>query len=223
MKYFPYILATVLSILMTHPSAATESNETINTEQHLHKKTYILPSPINNITIIGNPKQRKKISRWLNEIALVPKGLSTLQEIARSGHHLTIEHSVAARLSSGRTIAPMTQNLTNGIGDNIKIIFDGDMEDRGTHRVFGSKNELIEFNALQNLYHELAHAMHMMNGTWRYFASEKQAIEEENIFRTDLAVINNEEPRLRYRTRGVAITAIPSGGLGYQLAQVPIK
>jgi hypothetical protein len=34
---------------------------------------------------------------------------------------------------------------------------------------------LIEYTAIQNLYHELAHAMHMMKGSWCYFASEKQA------------------------------------------------
>ena len=47
--------------------------------------------------------------------------------------------------------------------------------------------QLIEYTAIQNLYHELAHAKHMMAGTWRYFDSERQAIEEENIFRRELA------------------------------------
>ena len=61
------------------------------------------------------------------------------------------------------------------------------MPDTGSHRVYNRRFELIEFTALQNLYHELAHAMHQMQGTWRYFASEDQAIEEENIFRAELA------------------------------------
>jgi hypothetical protein len=34
-----------------------------------------------------------------------------------------------------------------------------------------------------NLFHELVHAKHLSNGTWRYFDSEGQAIEEENVFR----------------------------------------
>jgi hypothetical protein len=161
------------------------------------------------------------MTRWLNDIAVVSKGYKTLKAIEKSGHTLTIKHSVAARLSSGRTIAPMTRNLTNGVGDDILIIFDADMEDRGTHRVFSAANELIEFNAIQNLFHELAHAMHQMQGTWRYFASEEQAIEEENEFRIDLAKINGEKPRLRYRTRGVAIKSISAGGLGYALANQP--
>ena len=89
----------------------------------------------------------------------------------------------------------------------------------GTHRVYGVNNQLIEFNALQNLYHELAHAMHQMQGTWRYFASEKQAIEEENEFRIDLANINGEKPRLRYRTHGIPINTVGVAHLGYRLVQ----
>ena len=173
--------------------------------------------PISNIVLMGTDQQKKRLTRWLNDIFVVPKGMSTLEAIEATGHTLTIKHSVAARLSSGRTIAPMTQNLTNGIGDDILIIFDADMDDRGTHRVFGVANELIEFNAIQNLYHELAHAMHQMQGTWRYFASEKQAIEEENEFRIDLAEINGEKPRLRFRTRGVSISTLGEGRLGYKL------
>lgn len=110
-------------------------------------------------------------------------------------------------------------NLTNGVVEDILIIFDATMEDRGTHRVFGTHDELIEFNAQQNLFYELAHAMHKMQGTWRYFDSEGQAIEEENEFRIDLAKINKEKPRLRYDVKGILISNTYSGGIGYQLAQ----
>jgi hypothetical protein len=58
---------------------------------------------------------------------------------------------------------------------------------------------LLEYTAIQNLYHELAHAMHMTKGSWRYFASEKQAIEEENIFRRDLALMQNTPVMERWR------------------------
>lgn len=59
---------------------------------------------------------------------------------------------------------------------------------------------------IQNLYHELAHAMHMMKGTWRYFKSEKQAIEEENRFRRDLARMQGRSAKLRFRKSGVMIS-----------------
>ncbi len=175
--------------------------------------------PINNIILMGTPKERQKLKRWLHDIAVVPKGYNTLKRIEASGHQLTIKHSNVARLSSGRTIAPMTNNLTNGVGADITIIFDANMSDRGTHRVFSAKNELIEFNAQQNLFHELAHAMHQMQGTWRYFDSERQAIEEENIFRIDLATINREKANLRYFSRGVLISKVGSGGIGYRLSE----
>ena len=136
-----------------------------------------------NIVLKGHPEQIIKFTRWLDQIMLVPKGFQTLQSIADSGHELVIEHADIARISAGRTRAPMTMNLINGIGESVHIIFDARMNDQGTHMVYNGKKELIEYTAVQNLYHELAHAMHMMNGTWRYFASERQAIEEENVFR----------------------------------------
>ena len=70
------------------------------------------------------------------------------------------------------------------------------------------KKELIEYTAVQTLYHELAHAMHMMNGTWRYFASERQAIEEENIFRRELAKMHGRTPTQRLYITGMPITDI---------------
>jgi len=52
----------------------------------------------------------------------------------------------------------------------------------------------------------LAHAMHMMNGTWRYFKSEQQAIEEENRCRRDQALIHDREPAYRFRKTGILIS-----------------
>jgi hypothetical protein len=88
----------------------------------------------------------------------------------------------------------MTMNLINGVGESIHIIFDARMDDIGTHMVYNGNKELIEYTAIQNLYHESALAMHMMSGTWRYFASERQAIEEENIFRRQLAEMQGRAP-----------------------------
>jgi hypothetical protein len=50
--------------------------------------------------------------------------------------------------------------------------------------------------------------MHMMNGTWRYFASERQAIEEENIFRRQLAEMQGRKPSQRFRKSGVPISDV---------------
>jgi hypothetical protein len=163
-----------------------------------------------NIVLKGHPEQIIKFTRWLDQIMLVPKGFQTLQAIADSGHELVIEHADIARISAGRTRAPMTMNLINGIGESVHIIFDARMDDQGTHMVYNGKKELVEYTAVQNLYHELAHAMHMMNGTWLYFASERQAIEEENIFRSQLAEMQQRAPTQRFRKSGVPIAEVES-------------
>lgn len=161
-----------------------------------------------NIVLRGHPEHIMKLTRWLDQILLVPKGFQTLQSIANSGNELVIEHADIARIFAGRTRAPMTMNLINGVGDSVQIIFDARMDDSGTHMVYNGKKELIEYTAVQNLYHELAHAMHMMNGTWRYFASERQAIEEENIFRRQLAEMQGRMPSQRFRKSGVPISEV---------------
>jgi hypothetical protein len=159
-----------------------------------------------NIVLQGTPEQIIKLTRWLDQIWLVPKGYQTLQKISDSGHELTIRHADHAILSAGRTAAPMTMDLINGVGAGVDIIFDTRIGDRGSHMVYNAQNDLIEYTAVQNLYHELAHAMHMMNGTWCYFASERQAIQEENIFRRQLARMLGSAPTQRFRVRGVRIS-----------------
>lgn len=94
------------------------------------------------------------------------------------------------------------------MGESVQILFNAHIEDRGRHMVYNGKRELIEYTAVQNLYHELAHAVHRMNGTWRYFASEKQAIEEENAFRRDETEMHGRPATMRFRKSGVMISEL---------------
>jgi hypothetical protein len=48
----------------------------------------------------------------------------------------------------------------------------------------------------------------MMKGTWRYFASEQLAIEEENIFRFDLGLLQNMPVVERWRQNGLLISNV---------------
>lgn len=164
------------------------------------KKTYGL-----NISLQGTPPQIKKMRRWMAQIVGVPKGLATLQHIEASGHKLMIFHSRHAMISSGRASAPLSANLTNGRSESVDIYFNFNIPDDGSHRVFDTRRSPIEYTAIQNLYHELAHAMHMMNGTWRYAKSELQAIEEENIFRHQLARLNQSPFFERVYVSGIPI------------------
>ena len=52
--------------------------------------------------------------------------------------------------------------------------------------------------------------LYMMNGTWRYFASERQAIEEENEFRRQLAQLEKKPFSQRVYVSGVPICPRPS-------------
>lgn len=139
-----------------------------------------------NIVLQGTPEQVLRLSRWLDEIAAVSHGKATLQAILASSNQLTIRHSPWALIASGRTLAPLSEDLTNGRGEDIEILFDVRIPEHGSHRVFNRAGEPIAFTALHNLFHELVHARHQLNGTWRYWDSEGQAIEEENLFRMEL-------------------------------------
>ena len=157
------------------------------------------------IWLSGNPYQVMRFKRWLDSIVNVPKGLETVWAISRSRHRLNIEHSMYSVISSGRTLALMTRNLTNGVGEDVTIKFNAHIPDSGSHRVFDTRTRPIEFTAVQNLYHELAHAMHIMTGTWQYFRSEQSAIEEENVFRRELAIAENKPFHERVRVQGEAV------------------
>lgn len=143
-----------------------------------------------DVFLEGTPGQISRFSRWLDEIAMTEIGHETLEAIYNSGNTVTIRHSEWALVASGRTHAPVSSQLTDGRGEDVTILFDARIPDSGSHFVFNSARQPIEFSALHNLFHELSHARHMANGTWRYFDSEGQAIEEENLYRRQHAVVN---------------------------------
>ena len=144
------------------------------------------------VVLEASPSQIMRLSAWLDEIVRVPFGRETLEAIIDSGNQLTIRHSPWALHASGRTLAPVSRNLMNGHGEDVEILFDARIPEHGSHAVFDAAHNAIEFTAVQNLFHELVHARHLANGTWRYFDSEGQAIEEENLFRQQLGAYQNE-------------------------------
>ncbi len=196
-------LIIILTLLVTGLMGAALA-DTIQTV-HYYTNQDLADHPGFAIILKGTPQKISVFAKWLDQIATIHKGLDTLEQIAGSGHQLIIRHAPHALLSAGRTMAPMSPGLINGKGESVEIIFNAEIPDQGSHMVYNSQRHLIEYTAIQNLYHELAHAMHMMKGTWRYFKSEQQAIEEENDFRKDLALMQGKEPALRFGKRGVLI------------------
>jgi hypothetical protein len=200
MKRLKNNIIAILVLGLVAPATA------LGADGQTYHNRYNDPSFGGNIILQGAAFETNRLAGWLDRIAQVPQGLRTLRSIQASGHQLVIQHAQHAIISAGRTRAPMSRNLTNGVGESVHILFNARISDSGSHMVYNGKRELIEYTAVQNLYHELAHAMHMMKGTWRYFNSEKQAIEEENIFRQDLARIQGKSAHLRFRKSGVRIS-----------------
>ena len=122
--------------------------------------------------------------------------------ITRSEHALIVRHSEMAVIAAGRVAAPMTDNLTNGRGESVEVAFNADIPDSGSHIVFDGNRRPLEYTAVQNLFHELAHVVHQMSGTWLFFASERQAIQAENEFRREQAMLHKVAFRPRFFVRG---------------------
>jgi hypothetical protein len=183
--YLLILLSLLVSPLATgagKPTApATGTSDEQVRRNYLNTSRYLISSRA--LTLEGSPRQIMRLSRWLDEIIRVPIGRQTLKAIFDSGNQLTLRHSKWALPSSGRTLAPVSDRLINGRGMDVEILFDARIPEQGSHAVFDSERNSIQFTAVQNLFHELVHARHLANGTWRYFDSEGQAIEEENIFR----------------------------------------
>jgi hypothetical protein len=174
-----------------HHTSATSGDNQVR-RNYRNTGSYLVSSYA--VVLEGAPRQVMRISRWIDEIARVPVGRETLEAILDSGNQLTIRHSEWALQASGRTLAPVTDDLTNGRGADVEILFDARIPERGSHTVFDAEQNCIEFTAVQNLFHELVHARHLVNGTWRYFDSEGQAIHEENVFRRQHGEIHGLEP-----------------------------
>lgn len=196
------LLALHISSSLLH--AAT--TEPVITRYYTNKS--LSNSFVTNVKLQGSIIHIAKFKYWLNKISTVPIGKETLSTIINSQNSLKVISTTDARYSAGRTIAPMTEKLINGIGDDVEIWFDGSITEAGSHLVYNSKKELIEFTAIVNLFHELVHAKHKMKGTWLYFDSEGQAIREENIFRAQYNFQTGKPPNERSYVTGVPIESV---------------
>ncbi|NJN47596.1 MAG: hypothetical protein HC808_15220 [Candidatus Competibacteraceae bacterium] len=201
------ILFMGLSIAWAESSQHTAHAPLSGTTEHQVKRYYVNTSRFMissyAIRLQASPRNIIRLSRWLDDIFSVPHGKTMITDIIASGHRLLIRDSSWALNSSGRTLAPVSRNLTNGRGEDVVILFDARIPEQGSHWVFDRYGQRIQFTAVQNLFHELAHARHLMNGTWLYFDSEGQAIQEENLFRQQLAQYQGiTEPALRVGIKG---------------------
>lgn len=145
----------------------------------------------------GTEKQLNRVVNWINEIKTYTIGSETMNAIESSQKKILIMHKKSAINSAGKTLAQASSNLANGVGVEVVVQMNFNMPESGTHLVASKKHDLIPFTALQNFFHEMSHARHKTNGTFWMSAGEKQAINDENIFREEEALRKGDEIKLR--------------------------
>ena len=190
------LINIAILLIGTFYASQIQANISDKPTTYLNNEKYYYSENI--IVEVKNFKQAVKLFHWLDLIKLTETGSDTFKAIENSGNQLLIYHSDSALLSAGITGAPLSQNLTNGIGEDVYIKFYLDMESYGSNCVLGKNGKYIHYTAIHNLFHELIHARHKMNGTWLYFDSEGQAIREENKFRIDWAKYRSTQYALRH-------------------------
>lgn len=152
---------------------------------------------------IESPEYLKpRMSRWLAEIHSTPIGRRLFDDILSARHKLVIRHDPSSCLAAGWTWGRAGSSLWNGVGTEALIAFDFESPESGTHWAFGTDGNLIEFTAIQNVFHELVHAKHYMRGTFQPTRGEQQAIIEENLFRREYALAKGQKYSKRVHGKG---------------------
>lgn len=122
----------------------------------------------------------------LSEIKSSKLGQALFAEMKACQKKLFINDDKSSLSGGGYTGAlGASTAVFDGRGADAKIRFRFDQPAQGSHLVWSAHSKQIAFTYIENLYHELVHAKHNMCGTLSKFASEHQAIEEENEFRRE--------------------------------------
>lgn len=136
------------------------------------------------LTIKGSQKKRQKLLQVIEEILENPLGEKLFSDMSECGNTLLIYDDKSSLSGGGYTGAVRTSSriFVPGEEESAFIRFRFDQPLAGSHIVQATRGE-IPFTYIDNLYHELVHAKHLMCGTFSPRAAETQAIIEENEFR----------------------------------------
>lgn len=136
------------------------------------------------LTIKGSQKKRQKLLQVLDQILENPLGAKLFADMGACGNKLLIYDDKSSLSGGGYAGAVRTSRriFEPGEGESAFIRFRFDQPLEGSHIVQATKGE-IPFTYIDNLFHELVHAKHLMCGTFSPRAAETQAIIEENEFR----------------------------------------
>lgn len=136
------------------------------------------------LTIKGSERKVARLMSVLEEIEQNMLGKNLFNNIKECGNSLLI-YDDKSSLSGGGYAGPVKTSsriFTPGQGESAFIRFRFDQPLTGSH-IVQAKPGVIPFTYIDNLFHELVHAKHLMCGTFSPRAAETQAIIEENEFR----------------------------------------
>lgn len=137
------------------------------------------------ILVRGAPHKLKRMMEVLEKISSYPLGKKLYQDMKTCGHGLLIYDDKHALGGGGYTAAVIaTSGIFEGRGTDAYIRFRFDQPLEGAHKV-RTKEGFIPFTYIDNMFHELVHAKHIMCGTMSKTGAEAQAIAEENDFRKE--------------------------------------
>jgi hypothetical protein len=131
--------------------------------------------------------QLARVHEWLTEVAKTKIGNETLEKIESCGNTVYLRHKPESLAAGGTTEIELSRKMRNGEGVDAHIAMHLGIPDSGSHVVYDINHNEISFNALENFFHELAHARHAACGTLNIFNTEGQAIADENRFRLERA------------------------------------
>jgi|GEM_PF-2599859 len=136
------------------------------------------------ITFEGEEKKLDLVARRIEVILANPLGRKLFQDMKACAHRLRIFDDKSALGGAAFTAAEKTTYdvYIPGKGADVYIRARMDIPETGSHLVTDADSNHFPFTAIENLFHELVHAKHMMCGTLAQNA-EAQAIAEENAFR----------------------------------------
>lgn len=183
--------AAIIDLILSYSELSLiekeELKKEILDENEIHQIVETVHPDLPFLTLQSSTDVLDQIMERIQTIKKYPHGKSLFEDMARCQNTLLIIHDKSSINAGGyaSAIRTTTDIFRPGVGADARIRFRFDMPDYGTHLVTSVNNEMIPFTALDILFHEMVHAKHIMCGTFSRGDAERQAIEEENLFRAE--------------------------------------
>ena len=147
-------------------------------------------------TIRGSKMNSDRMLHFISKIIAHPLGKKLFEDMKACNKTLLIYDDKHALSGGGYTAAVETTSdiFKPGKGAKAYIRFRFDQPTNGAH-IVQSDHGTIPFTYLDNIFHELVHAKHIMCGTMSFSGAEAQAIAEENEFRRQRPETSHWSPR----------------------------